>query len=124
MTTYQPSTETGAHLKRCTGCLCLLPLDCFTRNQGLSDGYMSKCKPCSRIDARANTARHRAHYEAYRSARKTIEHALRNGWIARQSCEVCGDRHAEPHPDDYDKPLNVRWLCVEHYRQQHRRSAP
>ena len=34
-------------------------------------------------------------------------------------CEICGKEKTHAHHDDYDKPLNVRWLCAEHHRQWH-----
>lgn len=43
---------------------------------------------------------------------------LRRGRIERQGCEVCGE-DAEMHHDDYDKPLEVRWLCRLHHMSHH-----
>lgn len=53
-------------------------------------------------------------------ARKRVSRAVRLGRLVRQPCEVCGLSQAEGHHDDYDKPLQVRWLCAEHHRQHHR----
>lgn len=36
-----------------------------------------------------------------------------------QSCERCGDPKTERHHDDYDKPLEVRWLCKSCHERHH-----
>ena len=52
-------------------------------------------------------------------ARSTFNHFMRDNHIERQPCEVCGAK-AEAHHDDYDKPLEVRWLCFKHHREWHK----
>ena len=37
----------------------------------------------------------------------------------RQPCERCGDPNADRHHDDYDKPLEVRWLCRSCHIKHH-----
>jgi ribosomal protein S27AE len=45
------------------------------------------------------------------------------GRLIRQPCEVCGEKKVEAHHDDYDKPLDVRWLCPAHHAETHREVA-
>lgn len=48
--------------------------------------------------------------------------ALRAGDIEKpKTCEKCGKTNCkiEAHHPNYDKPLNVRWLCVSCHRQMH-----
>jgi hypothetical protein len=54
-----------------------------------------------------------------KKARNTLNHYLRDKSIKRPNCEICGGV-AEAHHDDYDKPLDVRWLCFEHHRLYHK----
>jgi hypothetical protein len=54
-----------------------------------------------------------------RKAMDAVSNAIRTGRLARQGCEVCGDR-AHAHHDDYSKPLDVRWLCSQHHTDHHR----
>lgn len=55
-----------------------------------------------------------------RRAQKLVESALRNGTMARQPCERCGDPKAHAHHEDYTKPLEVVWLCPRHHKARHR----
>lgn len=54
-----------------------------------------------------------------RRARQDVANALRCGELERLPCEVCGRTPAQAHHDDYDQPLEVRWLCLEHHREEH-----
>jgi hypothetical protein len=44
---------------------------------------------------------------------------MRDKHLDRQPCEICGEK-AEAHHDNYDKPLEVRWLCFFHHREWHK----
>ena len=53
-----------------------------------------------------------------------FHHAVERGEIAPQPCAVCGKTPAEGHHCDYNKPLDVIWLCVEHHHEWHRHNKP
>jgi hypothetical protein len=55
-----------------------------------------------------------------KKAREIFNHYVRDKHIEKQPCEVCGKAEAEAHHDNYDKPLEVRWLCFECHRKWHR----
>lgn len=57
-----------------------------------------------------------------RQARIDVGNALATGKLTRQPCEVCGNENSQAHHPDYDKPLNVMWLCPTHHAQEHKRT--
>ena len=59
-----------------------------------------------------------------RAAHIATGNAIRDGRLVRQPCEVCGDKQAQAHHDDYSKPLDVRWLCTTHHAEWHRNNTP
>jgi len=46
-----------------------------------------------------------------KKARWDLNHAIERGDIKRLPCENCGMEPAEGHHVDYNKPLEVTWLC-------------
>lgn len=55
-----------------------------------------------------------------KKAREIFNHYVRDKHIPRQPCEVCGKELSEAHHDNYNKPLEVRWLCFKCHREWHR----
>lgn len=53
-----------------------------------------------------------------------VNNAVSSGKIKKQPCEVCGAELVEAHHDDYNKPLEVRWLCKKHHTEWHRNNEP
>lgn len=58
------------------------------------------------------------------SARNKVNNAIRLGKLVKQPCEVCGSLSAEAHHCDYNKPLDVNWLCKEHHMEWHENNEP
>jgi hypothetical protein len=52
-------------------------------------------------------------------ANDAVGRAIKAGTLEREPCEVCGRTPAQAHHDDYDKPLDVRWLCSAHHSAHH-----
>ena len=59
----------------------------------------------------------RDHDEAKRLAKRAVANAMTLGTLQRQPCEECGSLNSTAHHDDYNKPLDVRWLCWPDHRK-------
>lgn len=58
-----------------------------------------------------------------KQAQNLLNDAVRRGDLVRKPCEVCGVPKTAGHHDDYDKPLEVRWLCSSHHHEAHGKTA-
>lgn len=59
-----------------------------------------------------NPKKYRAHY--------LVCNAVKRKRLEKEPCEVCGSELSQAHHDDYDKPLEVRWLCAQHHSDWHK----
>lgn len=56
-----------------------------------------------------------------RHAHNAVSNAIRDGKLAPQPCERCGDAiGVQAHHEDYTKPLDVNWLCPPCHGLRHR----
>jgi len=67
--------------------------------------------------ARASTAWMRKHPNR-RAASHILNNAIKYGKVQRQLCFICGAKAHAHHPD-YDRPLDVVWLCPKHHKEAH-----
>lgn len=49
------------------------------------------------------------------SARKKVAYALKTGKLKKLPCSVCGVDRVEAHHENYNKPLEIVWLCKQHH---------
>ncbi len=54
-----------------------------------------------------------------RAAHVAVSNALRDGWISKRPCTVCGSWKSQAHHPDYRRELDVVWLCPAHHRARH-----
>lgn len=134
-------------MKTCFKCKVEKPLTEFYRHLMMADGYLNKCKVCTRADAKKNYFGKRLKYAAYERerfkrperkakvrvyqrtrrarhpekarARSAVSRAVRAGRLIRQACGLCGatDR-VQAHHDDYSKPLDIVWRCFKCHREE------
>lgn len=135
--------------KKCFKCQLAKPLVEFYKHPKMGDGHLGKCKDCTRKDSSNRYRRPESReliraYDKYRNqtperkaktlgylqkrrllhpekdrARRLVGSAVRRGLMEKQPCEICKSPEVQAHHPDYSKPLNVRWLCFIHHRQEH-----
>lgn len=53
------------------------------------------------------------------SAHNAVAKALKKGKLIKKPCVKCGCENSQAHHDDYNKPLDVVWLCPKHHAEHH-----
>jgi len=53
------------------------------------------------------------------SAHQKVYMAIKRGDIQKEPCETCGEENVHAHHYDYEKPLDVSWLCPKHHSLLH-----
>lgn len=133
--------------KICFKCNIEKPITEFYKHPAMSDGVVGKCKECNKADVTANRSSKIEYYRRYdrdRGSRLTADdvrfyrkkkpnayharclvgYAKKIGSLKVMPCEVCGSmKSTHAHHDDYDKPLEVRWLCPEHHFKWHKENG-
>lgn len=113
--------------RQCSKCKETKPDDCFGKSRycrscmkSYNKDYHLKVKGTSwrKKQTRAAQEKNKAKFPQRRKARRRLEAAVRSGRVEKLPCEVCG-HVAEAHHENYDKPLEVRWLCKDHHEEVH-----
>lgn len=52
-------------------------------------------------------------------AHRIVRDAVKKGSLVKQPCIICKEVKVIAHHDDYNKPLDVLWLCEIHHKQRH-----
>lgn len=136
-------------MKTCFKCHCEKPLFEFYKHRAMADGHLNKCKDCTKADVgkhraknlervraydreRSNlphrkesnrrvTANWRAEQPKRRAAQVAVGNAVRDGRLTPWPTCAMPECSAKPeaHHPDYDRPLDVVWLCHAHHKQAH-----
>ena len=98
-----------------------------------SPGYMGRTNAHKKLYRQTDTgkansaaavARVVLKYPEKTRARVAVRNAVLSGALVKQRCQVCGDPNSEGHHEDYDKPLDVKWLCNYHHCELEGRLLP
>lgn len=97
----------------CSKCKRNLPLTAFYQRTDprFTKPVRAHCKRCEKEDV----AKRRREDPRKPRAHSAVARAIKIGELVREPCEVCGKEPAQAHHENYDRPLDVRWLCVRHH---------
>jgi len=125
--------------RRCTYCRESFPLTeeyFYPSKTKWFKGFQYACKPCGKLKSNERhkekyqkyKARYREYWKKYNkenrhklSAQKKARLAIKNGKIEKLPCKECGDAKVQAHHPDYDKPLEVVFLCSSHHQRLHQK---
>jgi hypothetical protein len=58
-----------------------------------------------------------------RWAHVALRSAIKRGLLNPQPCQVCGAEDVDGQHHDYNRPIDVVWLCRKHHKALHKRRA-
>lgn len=134
-------------MKTCKSCQVEKDESAFYAHPKSADRLDHRCKECVKVAVKANYAIRRpekSEYERQRArtperrahgtkasrahrarnperykARTAVGNALRDGRLTRGPCKHCGSTEkVQAHHHDYNKPLDVEWVCFKCHREQ------
>ena len=133
-------------MKTCSCCNQEKPRSDFQVRKASKDGLTSSCKFCLKdrdakrypkererrselnkryVNSERGKISHKISVEKWqslnanrRAAHVLLGSALKKGTVVKHPCFICGEK-AEAHHPDYDRPLDVVWLCPLHHKQAH-----
>ena len=134
-----------SEIKECSKCKTFKFKCHFYKLKSGADGLYAQCKECHKIQVSEYTRenidkiveksktpkgreiqkRSTESWVTKNRSKKNIHvqtsHAIRSGLIKKKNCEVCNESYlVDAHHDDYNKPLNIRWLCRKHHKKFHK----
>jgi hypothetical protein len=134
-------------MKKCFKCSVEKPLVEFYKHSQTADGYLNKCKSCTKQDVHEHrhgkgreyvlaydriraknpkreaknlirSVEYRKQFAERKQAQSLLRSAVLKGDVMPMACWCCGNK-AEAHHPDYSRPLDVVWLCSSHHKQAH-----
>lgn len=103
----------GITCRQCSGC-----------GGDLGDRYKKQryCKSCHAKHMREHRPKHSempplAKKKA--NARSYANVYLYRGALIKENCKMCGSKKVQMHHEDYNKPLQVTWLCRQCHLKHH-----
>lgn len=107
--------------KVCSKCDNKLPISLFRKcgQSTMGQRFRGECKKCSiKYDKIWNKNRY-AHKDKRRAMSKLHE-AVKSKKIIKENCLVCSNsNYIDAHHPDYNKPLEVIWLCKSCHQKVH-----
>ena len=134
--------------KECFKCKTVKPLEDFYKHSMMADGRLNKCKTCTKLDVGEHRIKNLERIREYdreraknperkaanlsvnqawrredprrQRAHSLVSRAIKKALLVRAPCYRCGSERSLAHHEDYDKPLDVIWLCQPCHKQRHK----
>lgn len=134
--------------KMCFKCKSVKLLLEFYKHPRMADGHLNKCKECTKDDANSHRVKNIDKVREYdrergkrperikanveiskmwnaedrrrKRSHNMVARAISSGKLVRQPCFRCGNLKSLAHHENYDKPLEVIWLCQPCHKQRHK----
>jgi hypothetical protein len=134
--------------KECFKCKVTKPLLDFYKHPKMFDGHVNKCKECNKNDVMEHRLKHLEKLRQYdrnrgknpdrrkanteitkiwrsedrrrQKAHNAVSGAIKKGILIREPCCRCNETKSLAHHEDYDRPLDVMWLCQPCHKQRHK----
>ena len=125
-------------MKKCFKCKLDKELIDFYPHKQMADGHLNKCRDCARKDSatqlevnklnpdwvakekeRVRLKQLRMHGSKRTEIYNQVKVAILTGSLKTEPCIICGEAKAEGHHEDYNKPLDLVWLCKRHHSDRH-----
>ena len=135
-------------MKTCFKCKAVKPFTEFYKHPQMGDGYLNKCKECTKNDSNKHRSENLEKVRAYDRERgkrpervryntevnrawrdedkrrvrahNAVKRAILKGTLQKRPCVRCGNVKSLAHHEDYDKPLDIMWLCQPCHKQRHK----
>ena len=130
-----PDQQPIDYVKICSGCYETKPATDFYRSAINKDGLCGQCKICHNKQVSINKKNKKLlsykqiapnkkfwlqENKLKKKAHGDVAYAILTGKLVRQPCERCGTtQNVVAHHEDYNKPLDVLWLCKYHHKERH-----
>jgi hypothetical protein len=122
-------------LKTCSSCFEDKPTSEFYKSTLNRDGLLGYCRIChgkkiknkresKKLLSFDEVAPHKkfwlAENKLKKKAHQAVAYAIQTKRLIRQPCERCNTtQNVVAHHEDYNKPLDVMWLCKQHHKERH-----
>jgi hypothetical protein len=113
--------KVGIHKKHCVVCNKFIKVRILAWNKQIPYHFKIK-KYCSKKCAtKFHSSRGYKKNKLKFHCRSKTRFLIKKGIIKKQACEKCGNEKVQIHHVDYTKPEKIKWLCLKHHWELHRK---
>ena len=128
---YKHKAMADGHLNKCIECVKsrvgkhreqnLDSIRAYDRERGRTEERKAKVRRDAVKYNRTEACRKfREKFPEKYAAHSAVNYALRKGTLTKLNCEECSRPDTQAHHEDYSKPLDVVWLCVDCHMRRHK----